>query len=96
MKTEILNLIQSSKVPVTRAELNNRFPIGDREIRELIAELQGEGFQIINLGKGYKIALNGELEQYIKIEKGRAISILVKLKHLQPKIADVINQLEMF
>ena len=68
MKNELLNMILNAPKPVRRGDLEAAFyPIKDRKIREIIAELQNEGHQIVNNGKGYKIATNGELEKYISV-----------------------------
>ena len=96
MKELVLNALRSrsKQRPLLRAD----FPalnLSDRKVRELIAELQQEGFDIVSLKKGYYLAENGDLEKYIEREKRRAISILAKLKHLRSKTEDIIKQLEL-
>ena len=95
MKNEILKILTGSKESFSRDYLSIHFNMTDRTIRECIAELQSEGHKIISLTKGYKLAVNGELEQYIAREKRRAISILAKLTHLKPKIKELCQQLEL-
>jgi len=80
----------------TRNRLSSIFyQISDRKIRKVIAELQIEGYPIINLGRGYSLAKKDDLEVYIQREKRRAISILSKLKHLRPQTESLIKQLEL-
>ena len=95
MKEEILKMLTESTNSLSRNFLSAHFNIPDRKIREHIAELQSEGCKIISLTKGYKLAVNGELEQYVAREKRRAISILSKISHLNPKIKEIEKQLEL-
>ena len=83
------------KNPVSRIELYNKLGVPDRVIRYGIAILQEQGKPIISLVKGYFWGDAEQIEIYCQREKRRAISILVKLTHLKPKIKETIGQLEL-
>ena len=60
MKNFLLELISEAtkQNPITRRELVNLTHIKDRQVRDLIGELRGEGNRIVSTSKGYYIAEN--------------------------------------
>lgn len=86
----------SEGTAITRGQLRALTNHNDRVNRLAIASLQAKGHPIISLKKGYFLGTEKDVEHYVRREKCRAISILAKLKHLQPKLSHLIQQMKLF
>jgi len=98
LKHKILDILdghRSQDTAVTREQLETNTKAPDRLIRDCIAELQGDGFPIVSLGKGYWLGSKEEVRRYAMREKFRALTILKKIRGFLP-VQTIINQLEMF
>lgn len=82
--------------PALRPWLRERTGWGERRVRDVISDLQAQGFWVISLGKGYYITESKEeLLAYKKREQKRAKNILWKLSRLFPELREVHRQMEM-
>lgn len=92
-KTFILIRLHEKKF--LRRELVEITGLKDRKVRDIIADLQSQGFPLVSLGKGYWMGTDEEVKSYRKREMSRAFTILRKLKHLLPQASEALKQLEM-
>ncbi len=77
---------------VSRADLSKRLNMPDRQVRRLIADARKRGELIISspYGDGYYMSDDlGELTRQYRMNRSRAMSILVQQKFLRRRIKEL-------
>lgn len=99
LESTILDLLQLHQGRENAIELNNlcsQLMMNERKVRDVMADLRLQGEPVISLGNGYFYAVNdAEKREYIRRERGKALSILTGIKGIDPKSREIVNQLSL-
>ncbi len=66
-RKEILNLLQTSKIPLSGSSLASRFSVSRQVIVQDIALIRASGFHIISTNRGYVLAKEGRVQRIFKV-----------------------------